>query len=246
VVKLNHAGVEYSEVGELMDGQHAVQNVDISVFETTETAPEWNVAMRHVIVEPAGESLHITEMLVVENPGDRTWLGGKQADGSRASVSLALPPNAEKVELGEAMREGFKSADGKLVQTTPLVPGMSQLQFAYALPLRDGKAQLTITAPAGVKHMMLFVPDTGQATAKGLEVMGSQDMGQGKMKVFKGSDLKAGHQAVLDVAVPVPAKNAGASLGTTPKIIAGVGGGLIVAIGTGIVLLKSPRTTKAH
>src|SRR5690606_13889109 len=75
VVRLQHAGVTYVEVGPMMDAAHPEAVVNLTVYETTDDTPAWEIAMRHVMVEPSAQGARVAETLVVESPADRTWLG---------------------------------------------------------------------------------------------------------------------------------------------------------------------------
>ena len=74
-VSVRHGGAEYVVAGEAMDGVRADGKVDVTVYESTDQAPAWQVPMRHVIVHRVPEGLHVTEMLSINNPADHAWLG---------------------------------------------------------------------------------------------------------------------------------------------------------------------------
>ena len=245
MVKVTYDGVEYQKLGQVMDSRKPSQQIDVNVFETTETEPAWQVHMRHVLVDPAPEGLKITEMVAVQNPTDRAWIGKPRGDGKRATIAIPIPDGATNIEFGEGLHGCcVKTEDGKLVNTMALTPGTSQISFSYVVPASSAKATIAVTAPVAVKHMMLFVPDNGTpVTVAGLDDLGLREMGKSKSRMFKGADLQPGHQTVLTVAVPAAASAvASAAAGTNaPKVIAGVGVGAIVVVGAGLVLFKTPK-----
>jgi hypothetical protein len=246
MVKLTYDGVEYEQLGQVMDSTRPNQGIDVKVFETTDVEPAWQVQMRHVLVDPSPEGLKVTEMVVVQNPADRAWIGKPRTDGKRSTIALPIPDGATNIEFGDGLHGCcVKTEDGKLVNTMALVPGSTTISFGYVVPATSSQAKIAVTAPTSVKHMMLFVSDTGTpVTVAGLDDAGVRNMGEGKARMFKGTDLKAGHQSILTVAVPQAAVASSTAATSAPKVIAGVGVGAIVVVGAGLVLFKTPKKAK--
>jgi hypothetical protein len=148
---------------------------------------------------------------------------------------------------------------GKVAEEGAMVPGVTQYQLHYSVPLAKGHADFTAVAPAPVNTMMVFFPDDGsKITATGLEGPKTVNMGNGSTRYFKGENLGAGHEAKLTVenAVVAPAKKSSAAAGASfsgsingaeiAKAIAGVGAVLIFLFGGALLLIKSPATSKKH
>ena len=251
LVKITHSGVQYENAGELMDPLHSVQQIEMAVYEPTDQQPDWNVHIRHVIVDPKPDGLHVVEILAVLNPADRAWLGAASSDKKRTTVAIDLPAGAQKVDFAGGFQKTSTRIEGtRLISGGALPPGVSQFQLSYLVPAEKGQAKLNLVAPREVKHMMLLVTDNGATVnAGGLQASGSHDMGNGKVLVFGATDLKPGHQAAVTVTLP---KSAKADAGSTPdaggsdtaKAVAGVGAGLALTAGTAYVLLKPARPAK--
>jgi hypothetical protein len=257
VVQVLHAGVRYQAVGDVMDGYHAGQQIDLPLYEATETEPVWTVYMRHVIIEATAEGARVTEVVALENPGDRSWVGAARPDGKRQTVAFDVSAGADRFQFGAGGEESVKIENGKLINTLPLMPGVSQVQFSYVVPaLADGKVRVKFVAPKAVKSMMVFVSGGGpELKADGLEASGVHDMGEhGKAQVFGGNNLIEGQPAVITLApLPPPGdKQKVRSDAGTPdaaptavaKAVAGVGGGMGLAIGVAYVLLKPPASAR--
>jgi hypothetical protein len=207
--------------------------------------------MRHVMIERVEGGLQVMEMLAIENPSDKAWLGNSGADGKRTTFTLNLPVTAQQIQMiGEhsccALTDG-----NKLTHTMALVPGTTQYQIGYLIPAVNGKAEIAVAAPAAVKTMMVFVPDDETTVhAEGLEAMGSADMGQGKMRFFKGADLSAGQivkvaiAGIVDVQKTVSAAHSGGSAYVAQVVAAG-GAVVILLFGVAFIFMKAPRGTKA-
>ncbi len=247
VVRITHGGVVYEGIGKVMDRTHASQQVEMTLAETTDKQPAWEVKMRHVLVHVAPQGLHVMEMLSIVSPGDQTWIG-TEAAGKRTTVSVQLPSGARDLNTAGVPEGALEIRDGKLVSTMPLMPGATEFQLEYVVPSTDGKADLTITAPAPVTQMYVFVPDDGSTvTTAALDSMGVRKTGEGSKRAYKASNLKAGQEAKLKFSglkVPAAAELAKKSdVGSShlPQIAAGVGGGLVLLGGVTALLVRSGR-----
>ncbi|CAN5436703.1 hypothetical protein BH10PLA1_BH10PLA1_06080 [soil metagenome] len=258
VVKITHAGAEYTVQGEQMDIDHNGQRLVLPVYEPTEVQPAWSIKIRHVMVSPQADGATVMEMMSIESPIDRVWVGQIGADGRRVSLSLPLPKGATDVKLLSGFEEGFVSvANDRVIDAAALMPGTTAMQLQYRVPAVSGVVDLTTSAPASIDRMMLFVPDDGSSTtAAGLESLGAKpnDRG-GTTRYYKGQSIQAGSIVgvtlsklpkttkadgdVEGVATPTAAHLPG--MGNMPQIVGGVGAVLILFVGAAI-LLKPKRT----
>jgi hypothetical protein len=195
----------------------------------------------------------------VENPTDRAWIGKAGADGKRTTTVFPLPAGAADVQLAGGFHDCcVKTESDRIVNSMPLVPGNSQFRIVYTVPVKDEKAELALTAPAPVGHVMAFVPDDGSTvTAEGLEAGGVANMGNGKTRFYKAKDLAAGATIKLSlsgitatVAPPTneptePTIGSAAASGQIAKLIAGAGGLVIFVVGGMLLLIKTPKRAKA-
>jgi hypothetical protein len=266
VVKVNYNGVEFTAQGGVMDGAHAEQQVQVPVFESTETAPAWTVKMQHVMLEPSVDGMRVMEMLAVENPTDRAWVGAPTgADGKRRTITFALPPGAKEVSFGGALHDCCTTVeDGKIYNSMALVPGISQYRIGYTIPVANGNADLAFKTIAPVAHLMVFVPDDGSTVkADGIANSGVTDMGGGKTRFYRGTELATGAAVKLSISgITARASATAAATGTSPargavavssrggsaqtaKLIAGAGALTIFVVGGMLLMFKAPRSRKA-
>ena len=245
-IAISHGGADYEEVSPVLDAAHPQQIVDVTVYETTDQAPAWEVRMRHVMVQPTPQGLQVMEMLAIHNPSDHAWLAPPDSEGVRASLRLPLPPGAREVELAGAFRPCCdRISDTEVTHIHPLAPGLSQFRLAYVVPAHEGKARLAIIAPALVRNQMLFLPEDAQdATVEGLASLGVLQMAQAHMQTFKGQDLPAGQRTMLLVPhLPAaPVVGAAPSASRWPRWLA-IGGGVLLA-GLCLVVWFKPRTRR--
>ena len=177
IVSIHHAGLLQQAEAPALTLEAPVQSVEMKVFEPTEEAPAWTVAMQHMIVEYAkdGTGATVTEMLSTNNPGDRAWIGTKVAGIGGAGP--ARDADAGVAGGGGSDRPGgrFDEDDtrvvgNQLVTGSALFPGRSEFRMTYTVPVKNGAVELPIVTPAAVGNLIVFVPaDGSQVTATGLE-----------------------------------------------------------------------------
>lgn len=232
VVTISHGGGEYRFEAATVSPDQPEAKVDAPVYDTTTQAPAWQIMMHHVMVQRQDDGLHVTEIIVGNNPADRTWLGEK---------TLQIPPGAQDIKIVS----GFDDADckdGRLVHHTPMMPGQVEYHFEYMLRPTDGTVSLPLTAAAPTKQVRVLLPedDTTISTSK-LDPAGSKSVGETSVRMYAASSMAAGETAMITIA-GLPSPNAAARAASrTPKIVAAVGGGLILVCGLGFVLFKPAK-----
>src|SRR5690606_29060756 len=110
LVKVAYSGVTYQKAGEVMDASRPHQMIEVVCYELTQDPPPWKVRMRHVMVTLAPDGVEVTEVLVVENPTDRTWIGrpragAGQGEGKAITTIFPVPAGALQVTLGRGFHE---------------------------------------------------------------------------------------------------------------------------------------------
>lgn len=260
VVSMHHGGAEFRMVGPPMSPKRPDQVIQFTAYESTDAEPDWHVSVRHVTVQPARTGVKVTEMLVVQNPSDRAWRGAavpvsapkaEQAvvvsDTERVTLVLALPPRAMHLQLGQGFGAGrVKLEDGRLISSLPIVPGATRYLFAYMLPAHEGTVQLTLTAPAPVRHTMVMLPE-GQldVTVDGLELLPRREGAEKPMRVYQTAQMAENATATLTIRsaqeptaaadYPAAAPTAGGGEPIVARWVAGVGGSLLL-LGAVVVL----------
>ncbi len=258
IVTIKHAGVTYGQSGTIMDAEHPHQKVEIFCYEVTDDIPDWNIVMRHLMLSPAEEGVRVTELMVLNSSGNRTWLGASAEDGAKTIMELALTEGARDVELGRGF-SGWSDAafeGGKLAFRRPLVPGRTEFQFSYIVPATEDSATIDIVAPATVERMMVILPEGMSADATdSLKDGGTQAMGGKPVRFYVASDLPAEAAASLSVSsvtAPGPAapndaaavvpESPAATSGSVAKLVAALGGGTLLLLAVGIIFFRSsPR-----
>jgi len=243
VVRLEHAGVTYLEAGPVMDAANPEAVVTLTVYEVTDDKPAWRVSMRHVMVQPTAHAARIAETLVVENPADRTWLGGAPDDHDRrATVTVTLPEGAHDVQLESGFHgwccTSFTGRD--LSVEMPLMPGRATFTYSYHVPVQAGRVGVRIGADARIDSMLFIVPDDGtKVEPDGVEATGVEQMGQVRARMYQAQAIEPGRDAgivlagIIDPAVPIRS-SAGAA-----RIVALVAGGVVACVVILVLIVRS-------
>jgi hypothetical protein len=243
LVKVFYSGVTYQKVGNLMDAQRNQQMVEIVCYELTEEEPAWKLGMRHVMVSLAPDGVQVTEVVLVNNPTDRTWIGIPQAEGKAITTQFVLPESASSVMLGDGFHDWCCTTEreARLLNHLPLTPGSTEMIYAYFLPARRGSVAVDITAPAQIDHLMVLIPDDLKtASYTGLVAAGVNTMGERPLRMYTGVQMEPGRtaQIVLTGLAPTEAMSAG----WIAKALAAVGGGAILLVAAFLIFAKSPKT----
>lgn len=215
VLTVQYAGIDQQAVGPVMDGRAAEASIPLTVVETTRDAPPFTIPMRHLMVSNTGETLQIRDMVGITNPSDRAWLG--PAEGPRKNITLAvrLPEGVDKLDKPLGGDEQYSRIDkGELQVLAPLFPGDMGYKLDYHVDVKDGKAFLTVTAPADTEELLIVVPEGTAIKAEGLKEGEPADAGMRKVRMFTASKLKAGQTVSMRISgIVKPAHGAMGTMG---------------------------------
>lgn len=260
VVSTNFEGVTYySEEVDLSKGGDA-SAVELAVYGTTTSGGDFSVSRSHLIVDydTDRKALVVLEMMVIENKGVRTFVGGEQktAEGKPVTLRIPLPEGATQVEFSEGLNELQSSfQDGVVVDTKPVPPGQAQIVIQYLIPYQESAATLVRKLDYPVERTIMLVRETtATLTAEGLPSMDSRDMAGTKYTQLSGDNLSAGQTisvnfANIPASVSSPA-NAGqpattAQGGQNQLAFAAVAlAGLGIVLGVGYPMLRRRRPSR--
>ncbi len=237
LVRIRHSGVQYQDSAPDMSPENTSAKVDITVYEVTDEMPAWKYVMRHMVVEQRSGQYVASEVVVVENLGDKTWLG-EPADmlKRRATVPLPLPAGASDVELVQGFHGWCCSAmKGSTLQVQmPFMPGKMTYKFAYRVTPKDGVLDLRVAMPREAGSAAFFVPDDGTKLEPALVTeAGADTSGAQRLKMFEAKAVPANQ--VVGLVVRMPDKAVVVSAERTEKTGVPVwvlaGGGVAAAVG---------------
>ena len=244
-VFVDHAGVLFDAAGEAMGADYPPsQKITVTVYETTTEAPKWELEKRVLKIKPSADGLEVVEMLVLNSPSDRVWMGNANAQGKRSWVVLSLPPEAYDVVQ---QLDDLDVVDGKLISDAPMHPGQTPpISINYKLPVKDGRATLNLEATVPVKSVTILMPhDKSTLQGQGVQPGPMYNMGE-PVRSFNAPPMEAGQHQFLTISnlvLPAAVADTNASSSYLPRILVYIGGGLIVVLC--IVMMIRPRKKAA-
>lgn len=246
-VRVEHGGMPFEVEGEIMHAANPEQTFTVTVYESTEETPAWEVTMRQVELAPSPHGLYVTESLKVNNPSDRAWLSPAGVSGMRASVVLPLPAGAKVDQMGGALHACCaKIIGGRIHHSDALLPGESAFTYRYVLPSGTESVTVGLVASAPVKEMVVMAPHRGDISlqAEGM-VAGRIVVHRGKpVNTFRAVDLPLGAKVSVTVSSAALAGE-GAAESEDEEAPDGWGfaktGGIILLVAGVVVLLIALR-----
>ncbi len=217
VITVHHAGADEQAIGSPITTQQPTLEMNMPVYETTDVQPAWTIGMRRVILAVNSKGLHVIETIGGYNPTDLAWLGAKTAD-DRETFSLGLPADATDIQLGAGLATSRgKVLDHRVVRAVPMLPGVTEYDLSYLIPVKDGAAKVTFVSPAKVSLFAVYMRAGGMTVkADGIalsKVPGIDD--GGRYRVYTAKAVPAGTVITVelsDITLPPPAKTSGVAL----------------------------------
>ncbi len=153
----------FSEGSELLE-------LTVPVYETTDDPSSVRLSQAHLIVSPDPDALHVAVLMVLENGGDRAYVGRPDDDGQTTTFAFPLPSGTEGVALdGEIGPLEARVVGGELRTSAPVPPGTVQWLLQFNLPASGSTMEFSFLLPLDAGVLSVFVPDVGaQVEVKGL------------------------------------------------------------------------------
>jgi hypothetical protein len=199
VARVEYLGVEYGSV--LLDLSVGTDfNGDILVYETTSDDSALRVERSHLIIEMGVGQLEVTEMIVLVNDGDRTYVGSEEVvPGKRATARVLLPAGATDVSVTtpQAASAMVRTGDG-LADTRPVVPGQHEYVVSYALACDGPTFSLLkpVLYPTDALDVLVAAPGA-DVDAPVLERLGTRETSGATYEHLRGRSLPGDTDVVL-------------------------------------------------
>lgn len=246
LVIVPHAGVTYQNTGQLMDKSNPTQTMEIVCFEVTNDIPAWKINMRQVMLSHAPDGLKVTEILLIENPAENTWLGAPADAEQPITTSFNVPKGAKDFALGKGFHDWCCTTveNGKLSNHLPLMPDSTELNFSYIVPANSGKTAINLVAPVLVEQLAVIMPnDMELQPVSNLTYGGEQKISDTVVRYYTTANIQPDNTIHLVLAglssrVDRTGQPAIESVGTA-KIFAVVGMGVILLFALVFLIVKS-------
>ncbi|MFO7901072.1 MAG: hypothetical protein ACQESR_03230 [Planctomycetota bacterium] len=117
------------------------------------------IKSHHVLIQPEPGALHVTELLVIDNPTSTTYVGqSKDQAVEPVTLQLSIPPDFDRTTFQkEFYGRRFSIAGDKLVTSIPWTPGQRELKFTYTLGNNAGYRHWDRTVDLPCHHVRVRI-----------------------------------------------------------------------------------------
>jgi 5-hydroxyisourate hydrolase-like protein (transthyretin family) len=190
----------YSPTVTFEDKKELVLN--IPVYETTDKDTTISVKMHHVFMGLEEGFLVIREIMVLDNHGDRVYVGSREMEpGKREVLRISLP---QKVTAFEPLKGLMgccivQTKDG-FIDTMDIKPGRKEIRFSYKVNYGSSRYELSKRLSAKTESIDFLIPDKGiKATSDTLELKETFGNPGQRFLHLSGKDLAKGSRIVLEL-----------------------------------------------
>lgn len=203
-VRATYKGVEYYSPT-VSFGDKKELRLDLSVYETTDKDTNISVKMHHVFLELEEGILWIQEIMVLENNGDRVYVGYHEVEpGKREVLRISLPKKATALQPLKGLMSCciIQTEDG-FIDTMDIKPGKKEIRFSYKVDYRYSRYELRKRLYTKTEFIDFLIPDQGiRAKSDMLEFRGAVDNPGNPGQRFlhlSGKGLTKGSQVVVEL-----------------------------------------------
>ncbi len=224
-----YRGVPYESGQIVLTTEAPARSVDLTVYEPAPDRSAARLALVFGVIDVARGGIRVSTIQRYENATDRAVPAGE-----RDPLTVPLPRGAEAVSPLAGWRDP-RVADGRITDVLPLLPGVTQVAYAYALEARAA-ARVPWRLPDGAGDVEVLVADAGVRVAgDGLRFVGTVTEAGHRYQRWSGGPVPRGGEVSLRLeGVP-------AGQDAWPAAVAG---GLAIVLGGG--LAHALRTRRAR
>ena len=240
-LSVQYQGVPYYSEPVTFAPDSLEQTVELQVFEATTAGDVVTSPARHYLVEPDASGIAVSEIVIVRNSSDRTYVGSRDAHpGARETLRFTLPADAQDVEYGSGLLASWViPIDGGFIDTMPVYPGDTQRIYRYRIPAQGGKASFSTTLSMATQKVNVLVPDTGVGVSvSNLPTRTNPTIQGERFLVFSGENLDVGTELQFSFD-RLPTTQQRSDMSALPLL---AGGTALVAVVGAAVLLRRRRS----
>ncbi len=183
LVATNYSGVDYSSDVVPYDREQIKQPIDLIVYETTTDPSVVRVTQTHFVFDVRTRVFSVLQVIVVQNSGDRTFIGAPSAGTRRATLSLPILAGASAVQFDQrGADETTLRGDSALTYTLPILPGADQIVYHYSMPFTPPTYQFDLKMPVSTEKFRILLSDVGATITSAQLIPASPFQAQGGQK----------------------------------------------------------------
>ncbi|RMF56748.1 MAG: hypothetical protein D6748_12760 [Calditrichaeota bacterium] len=144
-----YQGVKYEGTAVQFETQQQESTSKIVIYEPTQSDSSLDIAYHHMLLKAGEGSLEIQEIYVVENRGDRTFVGSPGNSGKKLrTLFFPIPENASQIALQKGLMSCcIETVENGFYDTMEMLPGRKEIAFSYQLKAPDKTLTLSKEAP---------------------------------------------------------------------------------------------------
>lgn len=219
-------------------GAAETKSVTLKVYDaSTDPGTVKTTAKHYQLSFGNGGEVQVSEILVMRNDTDKTFVGSREVGPDQRETSKYMPPSgAKNIEYGDTLMSCCVVKDGAgFVDTMAITPGEVQKIYSYRLPYSGTALSFISTLQQNVDKVQVLVPNGSvRANVAGLANHGAQTLQGTDYQVFSADNLKANTN--LDVTLeglPVASP-----LGEVPLALIAIALGVLAALAVAFYVLR--------
>jgi hypothetical protein len=174
--------------------------LDVIIYDTTNQDNGLHIKIHHILLERYNNAYRIQEIMVVENPGDRTYVGFHEIQpGTKETLRVSLPREAINVQ---SMDPFVMNLDGAFSNTAGIKPGTKRIVISYMINPKNPNYKFGKDINLETKKFNIIFPAEGiQVRSNGLEIKGPTENAGKLFYYLSGENLTKGSKIVVELSL---------------------------------------------
>lgn len=239
----NYQKADYSAPRATFSNPGETKEVTLKVYDASTDPSAVNATAKHYVLNLGKGEVEVSEILVLNNPTDKSYIGSREVGSDQRETSRYLPPSgAKNVEYGDTLMSCCVVKDGAgFVDTMAINPGDAQKIYSYKLPYEGTTLSFATTLQQNVDKVQLLVPNGVRADVSGLASHGTQSVQGTSYQLFSGEKLPANTTLNVNLqGLPQGGIPGG------PLALVGVAVGVLAALAAAFYLLRKRSAEPAR
>jgi hypothetical protein len=192
LLSTQYRGVRYVGDRIVLAPQAPVRAVELAVYESSSSRRVVRGTLALAVIDVARGAVRVSVVQGFLNPTDRSV-----TVSSEDPMVFPLPAEAEHVQTLTGWRDP-RAGNGRIADTFPLLPGSTQVAYAYELKTSGSQLRLPWLLPYGASDLEVLVPETGVSfAAKGFSASGTVTGPRARYTRWGGQSVRPGAEVVM-------------------------------------------------
>ena len=193
LLSTQYRGVRYTSDRIVLVPQAPDRAVELPVYELSSSPQAVRGTLALAVVDVAKGAVRVSVVQGFLNPTERTV-----AFSAEDPMVFPLPGEAEHVQTLAGWRDP-RAGNGRITDTFPLLPGDTQVAYAYELKTSGSRLRLPWRLPYGASDLQVLVPEAGVSlAAEGLRAGGTVTGPRARYARWSGRSVPPGAEVVMD------------------------------------------------